>query len=283
MRVESAGTNALGAGSTVSNKDDLANDGNLAASDSSADLTASGGPRTFASVLGDIMQSPDGDDGPPDNNQNTMPVDSQRDQAQSEPSKRLSGHKADDKEPRADLGIAELQRPGVTGPIGPADEVSASQILHIADLDQIAKAVHAEVVPGLQSQVILELPRSVLEGLKIKLSATGPERISAEFLARTSQVKAVVDDNSSDLAAMLRSRGIELDNLSVSLAGPLAGQTYQDSKHGERQGSKNGPEAGVDGTARSVDRGQVQTEAQGSPDHNRLEQATLLRPTLYRA
>lgn len=278
MRVESAGTNALGAGSTVSNKDDLANDGNLAASDSSADLTASGGPRTFASVLGDIMQSPDGDDGPPDNNQNTMPVDSQRDQAQSEPSKRLSGHKADDKEPRADLAIAELQRPGVTGPIGPADEVSASQILHIADLDQIAKAVHAEVIPGVHSQVILELPRSVLEGLKIKLSATGPDRISAEFLARTSQVKTLIDDNSSELAAILRSRGIELHKLSVSLAGPPAGQTYQDSSQRERQGSNSGLEVRAHGATGSSGRGQLQPEEQGSAD-----QAKLLRPTLYRA
>jgi len=278
MRVESAGTNALGAGSTVSNKDDLANDGNLAASDSSADLTASGGPRTFASVLGDIMQSPDGDDGPPDNNQNTMPVDSQRDQAQSEPSKRLSGHKADDKEPRADLAIAELQRPGVTGPIGPADEVSASQILHIADLDQIARAVHAEVIPGVHSQVILELPRSVLEGLKIKLSAAGPDRISAEFLARTSQVKTLVDDNSSELAAILRSRGIELDKLSVSLAGPPAGQTYQDSSQRERQGSNSGLEVRAHGATGSSGRGQLQPEEQGSAD-----QAKLLRPTLYRA
>ena len=278
MRVESAGTNALGAGSTVSNKDDLANDGNLGASDSSADLTASGSPRTFASVLGDIMQSPDGDDGPPDNNQNTMPVDSQRDQAQPEPSKRLSGHKADDKEPRADLAIAELQRPGVTGPIGPADEVSASQILHIADLDQIARAVHAEVIPGVHSQVILELPRSVLEGLKIKLSAAGPDRISAEFLARTSQVKTLVDDNSSELAAILRSRGIELDKLSVSLAGPPAGQTYQDSSQRERQGSNSGLEVRAHGATGSSGRGQLQPEEQGSAD-----QAKLLRPTLYRA
>ena len=282
MRIESAGTNAVGTGSAVGNKDDVANDGNLGASDGNADLPATG-PRTFASVLDDIMQSQERDDALPDNKQNTMPVDSQRDQAQPEPSRRFGGKKAEDKEPGVTLAVGDLPRTADSGPIHTADDISASQILHTADLDQIAMAVRAEVVPGLQSQVILELPRSVLEGLKIKLSATGPERISAEFLARTSQVKAVVDDNSSDLAAMLRSRGIELDNLSVSLAGPLAGQTYQDSKHGERQGSNSGPEAGVDGTARSVDRGQVQTEAQGSPDHNRLEQVTLLRPTLYRA
>ena len=281
MRIESAGTNAVGTGSAVGNKDDVANDGNLGAIDGNVDLPT--GPRTFASVLDDIMQSQERDDALPDNKQNTMPVDSQPDQAQPEPSRRFGGQKAEDKEPGVTLAVGDLPRTADSGPIHTADDISASQILHTADLDQIAMAVRAEVVPGLQSQVILELPRSVLEGLKIKLSATGPERISAEFLARTSQVKAVVDDNSSDLAAMLRSRGIELDNLSVSLAGPLAGQTYQDSKHGERQGSNSGPEAGVDGTARSVDRGQVQTEAQGSPDHNRLEQVTLLRPTLYRA
>src|SRR5215467_3108682 len=269
MRIESAGTNAVGPGSAVGNKDDVANDGNLGASDGNADLPATG-PRTFASVLDDIMQSQERDDALPDNKQNTMPVDSQRDQAQPEPSRRFGGKKAEDKEPGVTLAVGNLPRTADSGPIHTADEIGASQILHTADLDQIGMAVHAEVVPGLQSQVILELPCSVLEGLKIKLSATGPERISAEFLARTSQVKAVVDDNSSDLAAMLRSRGIELDNLSVSLAGAPFGQSNQRGNHREQERPAGGPEPLATRTGGIVGQGEQQANEQSSSDNTNL-------------
>lgn len=100
----------------------------------------------------------------------------------------------------------------------PSDAVSARAILHIADLERIVSAIRTKIQTGVQSEVLIELKNSVLDGLKIRLSANGENHISAEFIAATERVRAQLDTRLSDLSDLLRSRGVTLAELKTSLS-----------------------------------------------------------------
>jgi hypothetical protein len=50
----------------------------------------------------------------------------------------------------------------------------------------------------------------VLEGLRVKLSTDSGGRVTAEFIAASERVRAQVDARASELAELMRSRGINL-------------------------------------------------------------------------
>jgi len=90
------------------------------------------------------------------------------------------------------------------------ESTSARAILHVADLERIVSAVRAQVADGGRHVVTIELRRSVLEGLKVKLSADGGGRVTAEFIAASERVRTQLDARAGELAELLRGRGVNL-------------------------------------------------------------------------
>lgn len=98
-----------------------------------------------------------------------------------------------------------------------AETTPARSILHVADLERIVSAVRAQLVEGGRHVVTVELRRSVLEGLKVTLSADGSGRVTAEFIAASERVRSQIDARSSELADLLRGRGVNLASLRTSV------------------------------------------------------------------
>ena len=113
--------------------------------------------------------------------------------------------------------------------VGEATSVRA--ILHVADLERIVSAVRAQLVEGGRHVVTIELRRSVLDGLKVKLSSDGGGRVTAEFIAASERVRSQLDARAGELAELLRGRGVNLASLRTGVE-TGAGATGGDG-HGE--------------------------------------------------
>jgi hypothetical protein len=98
-----------------------------------------------------------------------------------------------------------------------AETAPARSILHVADLERIVSTVRTQLVEGGRRVVTVELRRSVLEGLKVKLSADGTGRVTAEFIAASERVRSQIDARASELADLLRGRGVNLASLRTSV------------------------------------------------------------------
>jgi hypothetical protein len=109
------------------------------------------------------------------------------------------------------------------------DAASARSILHIADLERIISAVRTQRLAGGVREVTLELRRSVLDGLRVKLSLDGAGRVAAEFIASSERVRAQLDARSPELAEILRSRGVNLASMRTSMDANTSGQDSQGS------------------------------------------------------
>lgn len=105
-------------------------------------------------------------------------------------------------------------------------------ILHIADLERIVAAVRTQAVAGGGREITLELSRSVLEGLRIKLRTNEAGRIDAEFITASERVRTQIDARTADLANLLRSRGIPLQTLKTSIG------TDSSSQEGDRENKR---------------------------------------------
>lgn len=91
-------------------------------------------------------------------------------------------------------------------------------VLHTVDVEKIVAACRVQVTAGGQHEVTIDLSHSVLAGLRVKVSADSAGRVATEFLAANEGVKSLLDARSSDLIALLRSRGINLMSFKSSLA-----------------------------------------------------------------
>jgi hypothetical protein len=121
------------------------------------------------------------------------------------------------------IGASPVQ---LSSPIETTDlsaPLAPREILPAADLENIMITVRTEMVVGGQPQTTIDLPRSILEGLRVRLSTDRTGRISAEFVARTEAVKAQVDARASELVDMLRFRGLNLSALKTSVSTDLNG------------------------------------------------------------
>jgi hypothetical protein len=108
-----------------------------------------------------------------------------------------------------------------------ADATSARAILHVADLERIVSAVRAQVVDGGRHVVTIELRRSVLEGLKVRLSTDGGRAVTAEFVAASEHVRSQIEARAGELAGLLRGRGVNLAALRTGVetgAGATGGE-----------------------------------------------------------
>lgn len=99
-----------------------------------------------------------------------------------------------------------------------SDNFAARSILHIADLERMISVVRKQTKLDGKREITLELKRSVLEGLKVKITTGDAAQVQIEFLAANENVRAQIENHSGELAEILRGRGINLQSLRVSLA-----------------------------------------------------------------
>jgi hypothetical protein len=107
-------------------------------------------------------------------------------------------------------------------------------ILPTGDLEKIVAACRVAIVGG-RPEVQLDLSHSVLDGLRVKVSADSMGRITTEFLAGNESVKSLIDSRSSELIALLRSRGIN----EVNFRSSLAAETYTSNSGSRREPDPN--------------------------------------------
>ncbi len=126
--------------------------------------------------------------------------------------------KTDDDNVADEVSLANVERTVAREPVA-VTEVNADNrpLLHNVDLNSIVTACHVQLNGG-QHEVTLELSRSMLEGLRVKLTSDGAGRITADFLAATEGVKALLDGRSQELIDQLRARGINLAEFRSSVS-----------------------------------------------------------------
>lgn len=245
-----------------------ANSGN-ATSAADANVDATGVGRDFASVLKDVSRPSERDEG-----EEGEGADQKR---ESRPAKgaereRETGRREDSGEGSGERGGGgHMSQRGAAGSVRETgttlgETTSARAILHIADLERILAAVRTQTTLTGRREVTLELQRSVLEGLRVKLSTDERGRVTAEFIASTERVRAQIDARSNDLSDLLRSRGVDLASLKTSLGADAsnqhgAGEGHQSpsaeraalSQDGVRRGAANASEAHDDANNRAQD------------------------------
>lgn len=145
----------------------------------------------------------------------------------------------DDDKGADDVNVAGVERTLPREPVA-VDEVNTNRpFLHSVDLDSIVTAYQVQLVGNGQTEVTLDLSRSMLEGLRVKLTADGAGRITADFLAANEGIRALLDGRSSELIEQLRARGINLAEFRSSVAADANSRndSQQQQPRGERAAS----------------------------------------------
>lgn len=186
--------------------------------------------RDFATVLNDVVRA--GDKPPGDRRENNQPSrsntsatdDAGREKEVDRPPVREPERLTRNKEPQAQMetreddGLAGALVVNQPQPLKADNDVASAQaILPVADMERILAAVRTQVLPGGNREVTLDLQRSVLDGLRIRLTADPRGRIGVEFLAPSAAVKGQVDARAGELADMFRANGVKLDTLHSSI------------------------------------------------------------------
>ena len=96
------------------------------------------------------------------------------------------------------------------------ENFAARSILHIADLERLVSTVRTQTALGGKREITLQLKRSVLDGLEIKITTGADAKVHLEFLAANEAVRAQVEKHSEELAGILRGRGVNLETMKTS-------------------------------------------------------------------
>lgn len=193
--------------------------------------------RDFASVLDEVSNAGDGERQEGDTHNNRLEAEPKERAAESPFTKRREERKGGDGS-GSDTGKGggfEHRAASLRETTSSAQEQPGARlILHIADLERIVSAVRTQTLAGGVREVTIELKRSVLEGLRVKLSTDGAGRVSAEFIAASERVRAQVDARASELADIMRSRGINLAEVRAGV-----GDSGADSRGGGQFAESN--------------------------------------------
>jgi hypothetical protein len=98
------------------------------------------------------------------------------------------------------------------------ENFAARSILHIADLERLVATVRSQITLGGRREIVLQLKRSVLEGLRVRITTGGAAEVGIEFFAASERVRSEIEKHADELAGILRGRGVNLRSLAVSLA-----------------------------------------------------------------
>lgn len=169
--------------------------------------------RDFASVFDEVVSRPERRDEEPPEGDRRVSRESERPEQDGSARRREEREGGSSNNPGEGRGGGFEQRAGLREVSVVGENTSARAILHVADLERIVSSVRAQLVEGGRHVVTIELRRSVLEGLKVKLTAEGGGRVSAEFIASSERVRTQLDARAGELAELLRGRGVNLSAL----------------------------------------------------------------------
>lgn len=96
------------------------------------------------------------------------------------------------------------------------ENFAARSILHIADLERLISTVRTQIGLGGKREIVLQLKRSVLEGLSVRITTEAGAGVQIEFLAANEKVRSQIESHAEELAGILRGRGINLESLKMS-------------------------------------------------------------------
>jgi len=169
------------------------------------------------------------------------------DKAHSDSANKSTGRKSfDDDDDTHTVGPGNASGVVNTAAVRVDNSVEPTSILHLTDLEKIVDACRVQVAPGGQTEVLLDLSHSMLDGLRVKVRTDGAGRIATEFLAANEGIKSLLDSRSSELIALLRSRGINLTEFKSSVAADSNSGNDRQERHLPRQDS------GADRSVRAV-------------------------------
>jgi hypothetical protein len=224
--------------------------------DDGSALAAAHNGRDFASVLEDVTRADARDDG-----ESGESDERQEAKTSAHPERERESKRREDRHEGGTGGGGFEQRGHVRGAAHVEAAPAARAILHIADLERIVAAVRTQLHSGGRHEVTLELNRSVLEGLRVRLTTDAQGRVNAEFIAATEKVRAQLDARAADLSALLGGRGVELASLHMTVGG-----------NGNQTASGDGGRQAHDNAAHAV----LATEA--APALSRVEDDSPIEP-----
>jgi Flagellar hook-length control protein FliK len=136
-----------------------------------------------------------------------------------------------------------------------SDAANVRSILHIADLERLVSAVRTQTLAGGVREVTIDLRRSVLEGLRVRLTLDGAGHVAAEFVAGSERVRAQVEARAAELAEVMRSRGINLSSLRATVGGDSSGAGEGEAGRRQSQPAESAGRVEATGAAPSADDG----------------------------
>lgn len=222
--------------------------------------------RDFASVLEDVGKGRERHEDANSDNDKSEARASERADREREAERR------DNRQDGEGKGGGFDQRSGIHDVALHSEATNARSILHIADLERIVAAVRTQTLAGGRREVTLEMQRSVLEGLRVKLSTDEKGRVTAEFIASTEKMRGQLDARSNELAELLRSRGVDVAALRTSVGADSSGSA-QGSEGQARDDSPNANRNNIAGASSSMTAG----ESAQSVDYSSDEGASTYR------
>ena len=90
---------------------------------------------------------------------------------------------------------------------------AARSILHIADLERLISTIRTHTNLKGRRETIIKLKNSVLEGLQVRVLTDPAANVKIEFLASNEKVRQQIEENSEELAEIIRGRGIDLESI----------------------------------------------------------------------
>ncbi|MGI8786272.1 MAG: flagellar hook-length control protein FliK [Pyrinomonadaceae bacterium] len=106
---------------------------------------------------------------------------------------------------------------GNIGGLNLSEQFAARSILHAADLERMISIIKTQINAGGKREIILQLKRSVLEGLQVKIMTEQGAKVQIEFLAANEKTRSQIEKHSEELANILRGRGVNLGTLKTTL------------------------------------------------------------------
>lgn len=204
-------------------RDAAARSSDAAGNDGDATIAGSAAGRDFA----DILDGANNKSAREDDNSNASDWHNSTSKAEHADSERKTKRGGDDSKD-SDAASANASRSFdrlTARDVQTGGEVKSPRaILNIADLERIVSTIRTQFVAGNRREVTIDLQRSVLEGLRVKLSSDDTGRVTAEFISGSAAVKEQLDAHAAGLADLLRSRGVDLASLKTSIGGDAAGQ-----------------------------------------------------------
>jgi len=207
--------------------------------------------RDFASVLDEVSNAGEGERGEGETHNNRLEAEPKERAAESPFTKRREERKGGDGNSGGDAKGGGFEHRAATlreTTSSAQEQPGARMILHIADLERVVSAVRTQTLAGGVREVTIDLRRSVLEGLRVKLSSDGAGRVTAEFIAASERVRAQVDARASELADLMRSRGINLAEVRAGV-----GDSGSDSRGGGQFAESGAESNRTSGVARESD------------------------------